>query len=289
MNRTLQSLKLALLNTGFADLDTSWNFDNVISPFSRLYYVLEGTGVVTHNNRDFELKPGYMYLIPSYTYSKYRCEDFQKQYHVSFIEEMNTNTSVYELRKFKYEIKATEIDKFYFERLLKLNPNRALINDDPEVYDNRASLLAFKEQNELLTSSEYLETKGILTILFSRFIKSEVKKQVSEEERLIGFREVLKYINENLHQDISIKKLSSFSNLSPDHFSRVFYKKHKMRPVKYIQSKRIERAQLLLLTTDYTIKQIAYKVGLENLSNFSKIFKAVSGITPGAYRKNGRS
>jgi AraC-like DNA-binding protein len=285
MNKTLQSIKLSLLNTNLVELDEKWNYDNVVSPFSRLYYVKEGSAVVAHNDREFNLKPGYMYLIPSYTYSRYKCDKYQKQYYVSFLEELSSGLSIYELRDFIYEIKATEIDLYYFKRMLKINPNRYLINDDPEIYDNRDYLLDFKAKNELLTSSEYLETKGILTTLFSRFIKDGVKKQTVEEIKTVGLRGVLKYINENLQHHITVKGLAEHSNLSTDYFSRVFVQKYKMRPVKYIQSKRIERAQLLLLTTDYTIKQIAHKVGLDNISNFSKIFKTVSGVTPGAYRK----
>jgi AraC-like DNA-binding protein len=58
-----------------------------------------------------------------------------------------------------------------------------------------------------------------------------------------------------------------------------------MRPNKYIQSKRIERAQLLLLSTNNSLKQIAEKVGLENVSYFTRIFKSHTGKTPGAFRE----
>ncbi|MGD1946437.1 MAG: helix-turn-helix domain-containing protein [Croceivirga sp.] len=59
-----------------------------------------------------------------------------------------------------------------------------------------------------------------------------------------------------------------------------------VRPNRFIQMKRIERAQLLLLTTNDTLEVIAEKVGLNNFSYFSRIFKKITGITPGKYRKN---
>ena len=58
-----------------------------------------------------------------------------------------------------------------------------------------------------------------------------------------------------------------------------------MRPSTYIRMKRIERAQLLLFTTTDSIRQISEKVGLENVSYFSKIFKKVTGKLPKVYRK----
>ncbi|MDX1758278.1 MAG: helix-turn-helix domain-containing protein, partial [Arenibacter algicola] len=67
--------------------------------------------------------------------------------------------------------------------------------------------------------------------------------------------------------------------------SRVFNESFGMRPNKYIQSKRIERAQLLLLSTNNSLKQIAEKVGLENLSYFNRIFKSHTGVSPGIFRE----
>ena len=78
MQKYLQLLKLNLLNIGFASLDDSWDFDNVFSPFSRLYYITSGTAKVYHNNQVFHLKPNHMYLIPSNTYSRYKCDFFHE-------------------------------------------------------------------------------------------------------------------------------------------------------------------------------------------------------------------
>jgi len=49
--------------------------------------------------------------------------------------------------------------------------------------------------------------------------------------------------------------------------------------------KRIERAQYLIATTQLSYTQIAEDTGFETLPYFSKIFKKVTGLTPGEYRK----
>ena len=91
MLKILQSLKLTLLNTGYAKLNSSWNFDNVISPFARMYYITKGSAKVYHNNKVFDLKPNHVYLVPSYTYSRYKCENYHEQYYVSFLEDITWN------------------------------------------------------------------------------------------------------------------------------------------------------------------------------------------------------
>ena len=96
---------------------------------------------------------------------------------------------------------------------------------------------------------------------------------------------MLVYLLENLHENLTVERLAAFSNLSKDHFSRSFYEKYKMRPNLYIQSKRVERAQLLLHTTNDSIKAISEKVGFDNFSYFSKVFKKITGKTPANYKK----
>jgi len=285
MKKVLQSLNLSLLNVGYAQLDHSWNYDNVISPFARIYYITKGAAKVYHNGLEFTLKPNHLYLIPSYTYSRYKCDTYHEQYYISVLEEIKNGVSIFNETSFMYEIKGQPSDLSCFKRLLAINPNRALVDDDPEIYDNRPTLLDFRKKNESLSSSEYLETTGLLQIIFSRFIKEQKKTDPKLSNTSNDLSQVLGYIDENLHNTITIEELASFCHLSPDYFSRKFNQKFGMRPNLYMQSKRIERAQLLLLTTNDSLKKIAEKVGLENLSYFSRIFKKHSGKTPGVFRK----
>ncbi|MDO6601082.1 AraC-type DNA-binding protein [Arenibacter palladensis] len=284
MSKILQTLKLALLNVGYAKLDPLWDYDDVISPFIRLYYITTGSAMVYHSNRAIELKPGHIYLIPSYTFGRYKCDDYHEQYYISCLEEIKNGYSIFNFSNFIYESKANPMDLYYFKRILELNPNRNLENNNPKVYDNRPTLMDFEKKNEELSPSEFLETHAILEILLSRFIKNtnttSAKNNVKKE-----FGMVLNYINENLHENLTVKQLADFCHLNTDYFSRVFNENFGMRPNKYIQSKRIERAQLLLLSTNNSLKQIAEKVGLENLSYFNRIFKSHTGITPGIFRE----
>ena len=52
-----------------------------------------------------------------------------------------------------------------------------------------------------------------------------------------------------------------------------------------MHEKRIERAQYLMITTQMTFAEIAAQAGFENVFYFSKIFKKITGMSPGTYRK----
>lgn len=282
MQIELNSLRLRLLNMGCAKLNQEWNFNNVISPFTRMYYVTEGSAQVFHSNQVFELKPNHMYLIPSHSYGKYSCKEYHEQYYISFFEEVRNGLSIYNLLNFKYEIKANDIDKYYFERLLALNPKRNLTNNDPKVYDNSPTLLKFVTNNDVLSASMYMETQSILSILLSRFIENGKQHNPSIKK---GLEEVVVYIGKNIHKTLTVKDMADFSNLSTDHFSRIFKDFFGIRPNAYLQSKRVEHAQILLLTTNNSLEEITEKTGLGNISYFSRVFKKITGKTPGNFRK----
>ncbi|MEC3908509.1 AraC family transcriptional regulator [Tamlana sp. 2201CG12-4] len=278
-----QSLKLKLLNAGYAKLDHKWDFNNVISPFSRLYLITKGQAFVYHNNIKYDLIPGYLYLIPSYTYSSYKCNLYHEQYYISFFEELGNSLSIYNFANFKYQIKANALDKILFERLLDLNQNRALVNNAPKHYDNYKTLLEFEKKNKELSSSAFIETQGVLKALLSRFFDgSDI---FHNKTPITNLNQVLQHISENLNQNITVKSLAEFCHLSTDHFSRRFKKIFGLRPSKYIQNKRIERAILLISTTNYSLTRISTIIGFENYNHFSRIFKQTAGITPSNFKK----
>ncbi len=282
MVNQFQSLKLKLINVGYNKLDHNWNFDNVISPFTRLYLITSGNAFVYHNKRKFHLRPNNMYLIPSYTYSSYKCNLKHEQYYISFFEELGSGLSIYNFVNFKYEIKASKLDETCFERLLSINPNRDLINYDPEHYDNYPVLLGFEKKNTELSASNYMETHGIIKLLMAKFIdanKSYDKVNNTNLDRVLNF------ISENLHETLTLSVLADHCNMSKDHFSRSFKKYYGLRPTKYIQDRRLERFLLLLITTNYSVREIALKIGFENYTYFLRYFKERIGKTPVEFRK----
>ena len=74
--------------------------------------------------------------------------------------------------------------------------------------------------------------------------------------------------------------------MSKDHFIRVFKRETGETPNAYIAHRKQEKAELLLVTTDLPIKNIADTLGFEDHSYFNKLFKKLAGITPQQYRTN---
>ena len=76
--------------------------------------------------------------------------------------------------------------------------------------------------------------------------------------------------------------------ITKDHFIRLFKKEVGMTPVQYISQKKIEKAQLLLVTENMSIKEISFLLSYDDHSYFNRLFKKITGTSPQDYRNEYR-
>ena len=87
------------------------------------------------------------------------------------------------------------------------------------------------------------------------------------------------------HEAWPIKRLATLSRVSEAHFSRSFKRAFGLPPHRYLLTRRIEQATTLLRDTDLGITEIAFATGWESLGTFGRIFRDVTGQSPGALRE----
>lgn len=122
-----------------------------------------------------------------------------------------------------------------------------------------------------------------LFIIFERELKREhiVKNEYLDREMDIA----VSFFNENYNRDISIEEYASSRGMSVSWFIRNFKKYTGQTPMQFIVSLRINNAQILLETTEYSINEISSIVGYENQLYFSRLFRKQKGYSPTEYRK----
>lgn len=276
------NLNFTLLNIGHAIHNADWNWANVNSPFSRLYWVDGGNAKIVLPDGTYNLTPGHLYLIPSFTLHSYECDGYFSLYYIHIYEEQTENLSIIEQMNPSVEVEATEMDTLLVKRLSEINPNRELKLYDPSSYDNSQTLVKNISENAQLPYYLLIETKGILQQLFSRFLKDAEQKVEVTDNRIL---KALRYIRKNIDKPINISQLSELCFLTDDHFIRLFKNEMKCTPTQYINQKKIEKAQVMLIIDDIPIKEIAYNLAFDNISYFNKLFKKLTGLTPGEYKK----
>lgn len=100
-----------------------------------------------------------------------------------------------------------------------------------------------------------------------------------------NIEDTISYIENNFHQNISLKDLSSLASISPYHYCRSFKKLTGYSPYEYIIMTRINHAKKLLKTSDMLIKTIAFEAGFNSEANFVTSFKKHTHYTPMEFRR----
>lgn len=92
-------------------------------------------------------------------------------------------------------------------------------------------------------------------------------------------------IRDHLEHDISLDYLSDSLSIRPDVLSRMFRQLMGKGYTEYIREKKLNRA-LELIDQDYSMKEIASRLGYSSSQYFIKVFKETYGVTPFQYKKN---
>ena len=83
---------------------------------------------------------------------------------------------------------------------------------------------------------------------------------------------------------LSVDDLARAACLSRAQFSREFRRAFGEPPHTYLLTRRLERAAALLRTTDHTVADICFSVGLQSVGSFTTSFTRTYGASPTAYR-----
>lgn len=93
------------------------------------------------------------------------------------------------------------------------------------------------------------------------------------------------YINQHLHEKISIKDMAQELNISAEHLSRVFRSAENCGLKAYIGDQRVHQVRKLLQFSELTIHEISKYLGYSSQSHMAQIFRKSTGMTPYQYRQ----
>ena len=276
-----ESLTFHLRNTAYLSFNADFDYQDIISPFTRIYLITEGNGSLIIGNHKISLEAGNLYLIPSFIPCTYHFGAGLSHYYIHLSIDQPNGLSPYSLYPIINEAEAHELDSRLFQRMVQINPGLQLPHHHPNVYQTK---LWLNKKVNFHSVSQHLETIGILKQLFSRFLESGQNHMITSMLKY-NIQPVLIHIQNNLQYDIRVTELADMACLSKDHFSKVFKSITGMAPCDYVIRKRIERAQFLLLTTELSQEAIFEQAGFKSASYFSRIFKKITSYTPEKYRK----
>lgn len=271
---------LLMLNVGHAVHESDWNFKDIMSPFTRIYYVTKGTATVTIGDTRHSLSPGNMYIIPAFTRHSDACEGRFCHYYVHIYEAPSGEDSLIDNYDFPFEIQGIPLDLTLFQALCEHNLQMALKAPDPRVYDTKTSLIDCVRINRERPLWDRLESLGIIYQLLGRFLKVATTKYDATDPRI---RDAIKLISAS-SETPAVNSLARNVGMTADHFIRLFKKEVGCTPAQFAIERKMMQAMLMLASEPTMIKEVAYSLGYDNLSYFTRLFKRHTGLTPLAYR-----
>lgn len=99
---------------------------------------------------------------------------------------------------------------------------------------------------------------------------------------------VVRYLNDNYRQAITLSGVAEAFRISPHYLSRLFKQTTGFTFSDYLNLLRVKEAQRLLRESDDSITDIAWRSGFSNFSHFGKMFKRTVQLSPRAYRQQYR-
>lgn len=97
-------------------------------------------------------------------------------------------------------------------------------------------------------------------------------------------RHVIKYIDENYFEELSLTTLSKLFHVESSYLSRVFKKQTGYNLMFYISKRRIEKAVELINQGNLSLTEISQFVGYDDYTYFYRVFKKVKNKSPSEYR-----
>ena len=241
----------------------TWEQGRILKEF-QVIYITRGEGVFESVNFRKKIKPGTIIILFPNVWHRYK-----------------------PLRKTGWDEYWVGFNGYYPQQLLEnkcLSPDRPVLN----VGYNEELLKLFMQIYETIQIGRI----GFQQIISSITVQILAHVYTATRTRVTEYKEIEKsiqkarfFILNHLNDPLDPQKLARELNLGYSWFRRMFKQYIGLSPVQYQLQLRIQRACRLLTYSTKSIKEIAYSLGFESCSYFSKTFKNKTGLTPQTYRR----
>lgn len=161
---------------------------------------------------------------------------------------------------------------------------------------------------EITSAEQNASLNGVLIIVYKEFLSNIISAQKTEcllssfnnfiekaasmynqEDHSYRFEVITKIqeiIEMRLNDNITLESIASEMFFTPSYLSRLFKKEIGKNFSEYLIDRRLEKAKILLLSTNRTIDSIAQETGYENANSFRRLFKSKIGMSATEYRSS---
>jgi len=251
-------LNLKVLEGSLFSGDGSWHHDRIVSPFNRLYWILDGEGSIAYGQERMMLRAGHVYLVPAGLTCDYRCQN--------------------------------QLVKFYLHANVRLYGHEDLFEGlarclEMEWPVERIRSMARMAQEA--TPSSLLLLKALVMEAVAAFLVQAGPRQNGLDAARSRYGRLLRLIAEN-PAGVTAASLAERMNLPKGALERAFRRDMGITLRQHIRNNLLENVKIRLQTSDAPIRAIAVEAGFGDEFYFSRFFRLQTGTSPSDYRKNNK-
>jgi len=142
----------------------------------------------------------------------------------------------------------------------------------------------FTYAQELQSKENLNELRKWVVAKVEQLIRLIQESRSQRQENIM--KKVINYIHQHYNRDLTLEEVAEAVHFSPCYLSRIFKQMQKVNFIDYLTRVRLEKAKMLLKSSNYSISSISRKVGYQDPKYFSTLFKKHVGCTPSEYRQN---
>ena len=142
--------------------------------------------------------------------------------------------------------------------------------------------LNYKFLNEIHSFRRTEQLATWLAKIMSRF--SDCVFDLRDVKHVDVIYKALEYIKKNYMNKISLAEVAHVSNISASYFSKIFKEEMGTNFNNYLNEIRVNMSKRLLVDESIPLVDVAFLSGFEDQSYYSKVFKKITGVSPGKYR-----
>ena len=151
----------------------------------------------------------------------------------------------------------------------------------PELGDEREAYIL-----KLQDAKDHRMLLEVMHEIFAALTEVQSNRQKNSRDGCIP--RAKEYIEQHFEDPmIGLYSISEQLGISNTYLSMAFKKQYGLGVAQYINYLRVEKAKKMMVNTEYSIKEIAFRVGFTSDMTFIRVFKQFEHITPGKYKKDG--
>ncbi len=231
-----------------------------------IHYVLSGQGFFTTAQKEYEVRPGALFLIRPDCLSSYRT-DPEDPFHFSWF-------------AFSGDMSDTILSETGFTDSVCIRHLHSRFSIHEDIVDCISMIESPFPCNEYRLLSALMRIFGKMQDSYESDICISDKRNAAKEH----VERATTYIRLHYMQPIHVSDVTEYVGLERSYLSKIFHLYTGSTIQQYITETRISQAKVLLADTDYSIREISSYVGFQDEYYFSRIFKKIEGMPPVSYR-----